>query len=67
MILCDALAYAVKQKCDIIVDVATLTGACVVALGKYMAALMGNDDELIKQLQKASISYPLHPHRCLRA
>jgi len=54
MILCDALSYAVKQKCDIIIDIATLTGACVVALGKYMAGLMGNDDGLIKKLQNAS-------------
>ncbi|MBN1972695.1 MAG: leucyl aminopeptidase [Sedimentisphaerales bacterium] len=54
IILSDALAYAAKQKCDIIVDMATLTGACMVALGKYMAGLMGNDDELMKQVQKAS-------------
>jgi leucyl aminopeptidase len=54
MVLCDALHYAVKQNCDIIIDVATLTGACMVALGKYMAGLMGNDDKLIKQLQKAA-------------
>jgi leucyl aminopeptidase len=54
MILCDAISYAVKQKCDIIIDIATLTGACVVALGKYMAGLMGNDEGLIKDLQKAS-------------
>jgi len=54
MILCDGLHYAVKQKCDIIIDIATLTGACVVALGKHMAGLMGNDDGLIKQLQRAS-------------
>ncbi len=54
MILCDALAYAVRQKCDIIVDIATLTGACKVALGKYMAGLMGNDQMLIKQLQRAA-------------
>jgi leucyl aminopeptidase len=54
LILCDALHYAVKQKCDVIIDVATLTGACIVALGKYKAGLMGNDDKLIKQLQKAS-------------
>jgi len=54
MILCDAISYAVKQKCDIIIDIATLTGACVVALGKYMAGLMGNDEALIKDLQKAS-------------
>ena len=54
MILCDAISYAVKQKCDIIIDIATLTGACVVALGKYMAGLMGNNDGLIKDLRKAS-------------
>jgi len=54
MILCDGLSYAVKQKCDIIIDIATLTGACKVALGQYMAGLMGNDDGLIKQLQNAA-------------
>jgi leucyl aminopeptidase len=54
LILCDAISYAVKQKCDIIIDIATLTGSCVVALGKYMAGLMGNDGKLIKDLQKAS-------------
>jgi len=54
MILCDGLSYAVKQKCDVIIDIATLTGACMVALGKYMAGLMGNDEKLIKQLQRAS-------------
>jgi leucyl aminopeptidase len=54
MILCDGLAYAVKEKCNIIIDIATLTGACIVALGKYMAGLMGNDEKLIKQLQKAA-------------
>ena len=54
MVLCDGLHYAVEQKCDIIIDIATLTGACLVALGRYYAGLMGNDEELIKQLQKAS-------------
>ncbi|MHC5060982.1 MAG: leucyl aminopeptidase [Planctomycetota bacterium] len=53
MILCDGLHYAVGQKCDVIVDIATLTGACVVALGKYKGGLMGNDDAVIKQLQAA--------------
>ncbi len=52
IILCDALHYAVSQKCDIIVDIATLTGACMVALGRYYAGLMGNDEKMIKQLQK---------------
>ena len=54
MILCDGLHYAVKQKCDVIIDIATLTGACVVALGKYMAGLMSNNDGLVKKLQKAA-------------
>jgi len=54
MILCDALSYAVGQKCDIIIDIATLTGACRVALGTYMAGLMSNDGKLMKQLQRAA-------------
>ena len=54
MILCDAIHYAVMQKCETIIDIATLTGACMVALGKHKAGLMGNNDELIKQLQQAS-------------
>ena len=54
LILCDAISYAVKQKCDIIIDIASLTGACVVALGKHKAGLMGNDDKLIVELQRAS-------------
>ena len=54
MILCDAIHYATTEKCEVIVDIATLTGACVVALGKHMAGLMGNDDNLIKQIEKAS-------------
>lgn len=54
MILCDALHYAVKQNCDVIIDIATLTGSCMVALGTHKAGLMANDDKLIKQLQQAS-------------
>jgi leucyl aminopeptidase len=54
MILCDALAYAVKQKRDTVIDVATLTGAVMVALGQYKAGLMSNDDGLVKQLQAAA-------------
>ena len=53
MILCDGISYADKLGCDIIIDVATLTGACMVALGTHNAGLMGNDDGLIKQLQTA--------------
>lgn len=54
MILSDALAFAAEQKCNPIIDIATLTGACMVALGRYNAGLMGNDERLIKQLQAAS-------------
>jgi len=54
LLLCDGISYAVRQKCDIIIDIATLTGACIVALGRYMAGLMGNDEKLIKQLQSAA-------------
>ena len=54
MVLCDGLSYAARQNCDIIIDIATLTGACMVALGKHKAGLMGNDEKLIKQLQRAA-------------
>jgi leucyl aminopeptidase len=54
MVLCDGLAYAAKEKCNPIIDIATLTGACVVALGSHKAGLMGNNAGLIKQLQKAA-------------
>jgi leucyl aminopeptidase len=54
MILCDAIAYAAERKCDVIIDIATLTGACVVALGTYKAGLMSNDEDLVGALQKAA-------------
>src|SRR5690606_15555242 len=55
LILCDALAYAVAQfKPDRIVDVATLTGGAVVALGHYAAGLMTNNEALCAALQRAS-------------
>lgn len=54
MILCDALAFAVRQKAEVIVDIATLTGACMVALGTFKAGLMSNNDELVKDLEKAA-------------
>ncbi len=43
LILADALAYAVDQKVDHLVDLATLTGACMVALGYDVAGLMSNN------------------------
>jgi leucyl aminopeptidase len=54
MILCDAIAYAEELGCQTIVDVATLTGACVVALGQKRAGVMGNDEKLVEQLKEAS-------------
>jgi leucyl aminopeptidase len=54
MILCDALAYAARQKREVIIDVATLTGACMVALGNYKAGLMSNNDDLLAQLRRAA-------------
>lgn len=54
MILCDAIAYAAERKCDVIIDIATLTGACVVALGSYKAGLMSNNDDLARSMQKAA-------------
>lgn len=54
MILCDAIHHAVKLKCDTIVDIATLTGACVVALGEGMAGVMSHNDKLVEQIKAAS-------------
>ena len=54
LVLCDAIAYAIDQfKPKLLVDLATLTGACVVALGERYAGLFGNDEELMKQLRAA--------------
>ena len=50
MILADALHYASQQKPDHLIDYATLTGACVVALGSEAAGLFSNDDELARKL-----------------
>jgi len=53
LILCDALTYAQKFDPEVIIDAATLTGACVVALGKHASGLMTKDDELADQLLAA--------------
>jgi len=54
LVLADGLSLAAEEEPDAIVDLATLTGACVVALGQRIAGLMGNDDRLIAALQAAS-------------
>jgi leucyl aminopeptidase len=48
--LADALCYACELKVDEVVDIATLTGACMVALGSVASGIMGNDEEFVKKL-----------------
>ena len=55
LILCDALHYARRFRPAAVVDIATLTGACVVALGHHHSGLMGNDEGLMKQLLEAGV------------
>ena len=52
--LADALVYACKLEPDAIVDLATLTGACVIALGEEIAGLWSNNDALAAALQRAA-------------
>ncbi|MCG3203370.1 MAG: cytosol aminopeptidase [Elusimicrobia bacterium] len=54
LILADALSFASTQKLDQVIDIATLTGACIVALGNQIAGIMGNDPGLVKNLINAS-------------
>jgi len=51
--LADAIPYALRLKPDLVVDIATLTGACVVALGELCSGIMGNHQGLINQLIEA--------------
>jgi len=53
LILADALHYAKRFDPAAVVDAATLTGACVVALGHQASAVMGNDDALVEELRRA--------------
>jgi leucyl aminopeptidase len=68
LILADALAYAIEQGAERIVDLATLTGAVVVALGSTYAAVIANDDALAEEVVRAGAEtgeltwrLPLHP------
>ncbi len=54
LILCDALTYVERFKPKYVIDIATLTGACIVALGDKASALMSNRRKLVKKIQKAS-------------
>lgn len=53
LILADALAYTKRYKPTAVVDIATLTGACVVALGRLAMGMMGNNEELRKRVREA--------------
>jgi leucyl aminopeptidase len=54
LILADALTYSLKYQPKAIIDLATLTGACVIALGDHVIGLLGNDDSLQKKIEEAS-------------
>jgi len=53
MILADALTYAARFEPRLVIDLATLTGACIIALGHHAAAVLGNDERLVQQLLAA--------------
>lgn len=53
LVLCDALTYVERYKPQSVVDMATLTGACIVALGHHASGLMSNNDELAQKLLDA--------------
>ena len=54
LILCDALTYAERYKPDVVIDIATLTGACVIALGHVATGLISNNNELAQELLLAA-------------
>jgi leucyl aminopeptidase len=53
LILCDALHYARRFHPAAVIDIATLTGACVIALGHHHSGVMGNDEPLVRELVEA--------------
>jgi leucyl aminopeptidase len=53
LILCDALTYAERYNPQTVVDIATLTGACVIALGNHASGLLANNDALARELLNA--------------
>jgi leucyl aminopeptidase len=55
LILSDALTYSLRYQPKAIIDLATLTGACVIALGDNVIGLFGNDRSLLKRIEEASM------------
>jgi leucyl aminopeptidase len=56
LILCDALTYARRYEPEAVIDIATLTGACVIALGKHHCGLMSHSDSLANKLMAAGVA-----------
>jgi leucyl aminopeptidase len=54
LVLCDALTYVERFEPDVVIDVATLTGACIVALGKHATGLLSNHNPLAHEILNAS-------------
>ncbi len=57
MLLADALYWACEQDVDFVVDIATLTGGCVIALGTMVAGVMSNNDWLCRQIIESGITH----------
>ena len=55
LVLCDAITYSRRFKPAAVIDVATLTGACIIALGNHFSGLMSNDDDLAEELRSAGL------------
>ncbi len=53
LVLCDALTYVGKYNPSIVIDAATLTGACIIALGHHISAVLSNNDDLAMDLMDA--------------
>ena len=56
LLVADALTFAAEKKPDYVIDVATLTGACIVALGNFVGGLFASDDLLAKMIEEAASS-----------
>jgi leucyl aminopeptidase len=55
LILCDAITYSRRFKPAAVIDVATLTGACIIALGNHLSGLMSNNEALAGELESAGV------------
>ncbi len=53
LVLCDALTYVGRYNPEVVIDTATLTGACIVALGHHISAVLANSDELAADIMEA--------------